>query len=179
MKRRKLTGENAQKMQKVYLEHRKFLYFVAYSIVKDHALAEDAVHDTFANLIGHEEKIDENNVRKTKSFLAAICKHEAIDIYNKRVRLNKNANLADEIDTMPDYETDLLATYLEKEKWETLVARVRKMDPTYQSIFELRFKFDYSCDEIAQILKIEPTTVRKRIERMRDRLSILGVKEER
>ncbi len=178
MKRKALSREGANKLQRVYLKYRVFLFRnAAFPILKEHALSEDAVQETFAKLIGHEHKIDESDERKTKNFLATVCKHVAIDIYNKRTKLNQNAALIEEIDTMQNHETDLLSAYLDKEQRDMLVAKAKTLDPKYQSVFFMRFEHDYSYEEISAVLSLTPATVRKRMERLRDKLINLLEKE--
>jgi len=175
----KPVSQDVEKLKRIYIEHRRFLLgSVAFPILKEEALSEDAVQETFARLIGHEDKIEENNVRKTRGFLATVCKHVAFDIYNSRMKLNKNANLADEIDTAPSHEDDLLTAYIAKEGQRALMDKIKTLEPMYQSVFYMKELFHYSYEEIGQILKVEPATARKRMERARVRLCKMVGEEE-
>lgn len=178
MKRKISKPESGNKLQRVYLQYRAFLFHnAAFPILKDHALAEDAVQETFTRLIGHEHKIDEADVRKTKNFLATVCKHAAIDIYNKRTRLNQTPVSSEDLEAVPYQGADLLSSYLNKELRDALVTEVKTMDPIYQSVFFLRYSHEYSYEEIASVLNIEAATVRKRIERLRCKLGYFLEKE--
>ncbi len=180
MKRKKLDRENGNKLQRVYLQYRVFLFHnAAFPILKEHALAEDAVQETFTRLIGHVHKINESDERKTRNFLLTVCKHAAIDIYNKRNRLNQASVSQEILEAVPYQGIDLLSSYLDKELRDTLVTKVKTLDPIYQSVFFLRYSHEYTFEEIASILKLEPATVRKRMERIRNKLGYLLEKEVR
>lgn len=171
MQNLKLSNEDADKLQRLYLAYRHFLYRNgAYPILKEHALCEDAVHETFVKLARNLDKIDETEERKTKAFLLVVCKRISINIYNKRVKLNKNADLTDEIEVMQTPQSDILSSYVNKETRDRIVKRVKALDPENQAIFFLRYGREWSYDKIADCLEIEAPAARKRIERIRAKL---------
>ena len=54
-----LTGSATAKLEKLYLSYNKVMYKVAYGILNDHQLAQDAVQMAFVKIIDNVEKIDE------------------------------------------------------------------------------------------------------------------------
>lgn len=48
------------------------MFYVANQILQDEFLAEDAVHKAFIKIYDSLHKIDENNCRKTRSFLVIV-----------------------------------------------------------------------------------------------------------
>ena len=167
----KLSNEDAEKLKRIYLKYRHFLYRnAAFPILNDHALSEDAVHETIEKISRCLYKIDESEEGRTKGFLLETCRNAARDIYNKRTRLNKNADLADEIDVVQDPAVDIQMAYVNKEMREEIVRKVKTMHPGYRLTFFLRYARDWSYDEIAEYMEIEPPAARKRIERIRRKL---------
>lgn len=171
MQPQKLSAENAEKLKRIYLKYRHFLYRnAAFPVLKEHALSEDAVQETFEKISRYLDKIDEAEERSTKAFLLVTCKHVAIDIYNRKMKLNFNADLADEIETEEAPDSDILEKCVHKETRETIINKVKTLDPRYQTVFFLRYGKDFSYDTIGELLDIEPATARKRIERVRAKL---------
>ncbi len=169
--REKLSREDAEKLKRIYLKYRHFLYRnAAFPILADHALSEDAVHETIEKISRCLYKIDESEERKTKGFLLTTCRRVAFNINKKRMRLNKNADLADEIDAVQDPAVDIQAAYVNKETREDIVRKVKALNPGYQLTFFLRYAREWSYDEIATFMEIEPPAARKRIERIRQKL---------
>ena len=77
------------KVERLYERYKRLLYKIAYNILKDKYLSEDAVHQTFIRIINNLHKIGEINCPQTQSFLVIMCRNVAIDIYNQRTYLNK------------------------------------------------------------------------------------------
>ena len=50
------TQEEKSKFEEIYIQYRKLMFVCAKSILKDDALAEDAVHNAFIKIIRHLQK---------------------------------------------------------------------------------------------------------------------------
>ena len=59
---------------------------IAFEVLKDDALAEDAVQDAFVKIIKHLDDLGEIKCHKTKSFIVIIVRNSAIDILRKEKR---------------------------------------------------------------------------------------------
>ena len=54
-------GENtAQKVERLYQKYKNLMYHEAFQILKDHAQAEDAIHQSFVKIMANLDKVDEN-----------------------------------------------------------------------------------------------------------------------
>lgn len=60
------SDEDKSKFEQIYLTYRKLMFFVARSILKNDADAEDAVHTAFVSIIEHLKKYLKSTVRKRK-----------------------------------------------------------------------------------------------------------------
>lgn len=177
MEPKKLDQEDAEKLQRLYLKYRKFLAYSARTILHDEALAEDAVHDTVVKLTRYLHKVDEADEPKTKKFLYKMCINLAKTMYRKRTALSKNADFLDTLADVQDPGTDLLSTYINKEAADILIRAVKTMEEKYRTIFFMKFNHDCSYEEIAEMLEVEPATVRKRMQRIRGRLVAVAKEE--
>ncbi len=161
--------DNRTKIERLYYAYRDIMYTVAYNILKDRYLAEDAVHESFIRVINNLHKINENDCHKTKSFLIIICRHVSYDIYNrnKNIELNPVEEFGNTYIDTSDQPIDLL---INEDSLRDLIDTIKKMKPIYSDVILLRYSHDLSIDEIANFLNIKTNTVRKRLERAKKML---------
>ena len=63
------TEEEKTKFELLYEQYRKLMKYIAFGILHDEYLAEDAVHDTFLKLTKYLDNIEDTRSSKTKSFI--------------------------------------------------------------------------------------------------------------
>ncbi len=161
-----LDTDDGLKMERLYALHKNRLFGVAYSILHDKPLAEDAVHDTFLRIADHLHKIDESNSYKTITFLLIICKNAAIDIYNNNKKVSNIEVSVDAFDFInTNDENNPLNILITNESIRTLINSVKQLKSIYRDVLLLKYNSFLSNEEIAQLLRISQVTVRKRLER--------------
>ncbi len=144
------------------------MYHIAYGILRDRYLAEDAVHDAFLKIIKYIPSISEVNCHKTRTLIVIIIKSTAIDIYRGRSRqcfLDEEA-LADEIDTgeLP------LDHIIADENYQELFTSLKGLKKEFLEIILLKYHYGYNNDEIGRLLCISEPAVRKRLSRARQEI---------
>ena len=92
------SEENKRKFVVLYEKYRYLLMKVAYDVLGDNYLAEDAVHEAFIKVTKNMEKIGDVNSQETKRYLITITKNSAIDIYRKKCIQMKREVFVDELD---------------------------------------------------------------------------------
>lgn len=160
------TLEETMLAEKIYNKYSKFMFKVAYTILKDNVLTEDAIQQAFIKIINNLNKIDENEKNKTKNFIGIITKNTAIDIYNNV----KNGPVALDDNYTSDPKYDISRIIIDKETIARLKIHIKSLKPIYQIPLLLHAQQRMSVNEIAEILDIKPKTVQKRIERARAQL---------
>ena len=78
------TQEEKDKFTEVYEQYQHFCWYVAYQLLGDAHLAEDAVQDAFLALTRHLDKIEDAESPKTRKFLLTIVKSKAVDILRRQ-----------------------------------------------------------------------------------------------
>ena len=165
------SHENALKLERLYAQHRVTLFNVAYEILHDHGLAEDAVHDTFVRIMGNLHKIDESDPNKTRAFLCIICRHVSFDIYNCKIHLNTDDSIIDKIDA--DESKDPLEIVVKDEGNRKIINYIKKLNKNYQDVILLRYYMGFNYKEISKMLHIKPATARKQVQRAKEQLYLL------
>lgn len=155
----------------VYERYRHFLWFLANQILRDEALAEDAVQEAFLVLCRHMKQIDTADSSRTRNFLATIVKSRAIDLLRKRSR-HPEEPLEEQTESSLPVQ-DVLEEVLTRCDREVLIAAIGKLDEKYRAVFVYKYLYEMSDREIADLLEIEPKNVNVRVFRARKKLQEL------
>jgi len=131
---------------------------VAYSVLGDHQLAEDAAQEAFARALVSLRKLKDPG--KFASWLAQICRNVAIDMARARLREGSNGDDA----PVPDSGSD-----------EAMLRTVRKaidsLPAPMKEVVILRYYDNCSYERIADVLGLSRTTVNGRLTRAKRKLA--------
>ena len=141
----------------------------AYSILKDNGWAEDAVQWTFMKLLRHMDKIDDPYSERTRCYLYTILINNCYTIIKK----NNKYYLMDDYTMQMNYGMKLVEPdeSLDHIICEELLNDVRKIPEIYSNLLILYAVYNYSMQEISDMLELKPATVRKRVQRGREMLA--------
>ena len=160
------TDTDRQKFIQLYDLYHVQVEQTAMCILKDQHDAEDAVQNTFLQIIKHFHKVYEISCENLPFWIISIVKNEALMILRKKKRV---VHLED-WDSFVE-ETEYISEYRE------LVQLFSRLPETYRAALEMKFLLDYSGKEIAQRLGISETAVNTRISRGRALLKEILEKE--
>lgn len=155
------------KIERLYYAYRKLMYKEAFRILNNHTLAEDAVSESFIRIIGSLDKIDEQDIPRTRSFLVIICRNVAKDLYKSKTYLNYDEEAAKDIKD----ETDPANIMIGKETVSKIAEAIERLDPIYRDAFLLKRVHKMSVKEIADICDISVETVKKRLQRAKSKIA--------
>ena len=74
-----------EKFNEFYRKYENFMYYIAYAILKDSYLSEDAVQTAFINMYKSFQGVEDIEDIKTKHFVMTVTRRAAIDIYGQSV----------------------------------------------------------------------------------------------
>ena len=148
---------------KLYTTYQAAMYRIAYAILRDEGLAEDAVQQTFLKIFKEFSKLEDINSNKTKSFIVILVRNTAIDLYRKRKR--ESVVYLDDLEYVPvsaepDSPEDLIIT---QQSCQELKAAFMALDDRYSDILMLRYFHGYRNKEIADLLDMTEAAVASRI----------------
>jgi RNA polymerase sigma-70 factor (ECF subfamily) len=69
-------------LEQLYLEYSSAMFHVAFEVLRDHSLAEDAVHEAFLKLVKNTFKLNDIFSKQTKGFMLVVVRNMAINIFN-------------------------------------------------------------------------------------------------
>ena len=152
------------KLEDAYLRFHKLCYYQALEILKDHALAEDAVQESFLILADHLDRIDTGSSRRTGNYLLTITKNLCLTWYQKR---NREVEYSDgEEEDAPSLEDQTLREL----DFGTLKTMIGELPAIYRVPLCLRYYNGFSYGEIADFMEISENLVSVRLSRAKKKL---------
>lgn len=162
-------GKAKDKLEQLYLTYRKELYYIAYRILKDYHDSEDVLQSAFIKLSKHLEKIGEVKCKKTRAYLVIIVRNLSIDRYNEKKRILptdfsiENADIPDNNSSLEDYVLHL-------ELGKELVEALSRLHTGYADILTLRYYYELSNAEIAELINMSADNVSLNLHRAKTAL---------
>ena len=151
----------------VYRAHGRLVYAVAYKVLGDRGLAEEATQQTFLKAWRAAQSFDES--RELGPWLAAIARRVAIDVYRREA-----ARSADPIESVAPGHPALVATPQSAEAiydvWEVRQA-VAQLPDDEQEVVRLQHLDGFTHAQIAERLGVAVGTVKSRSFRAHKRLA--------
>ena len=149
------TEQDRQRFMSLYDQCHARIEQTAKRILNDQQDAEDAVQNTFVQIIRHFEKVYEIPCDELPCWCISIVKNEAYAILRKK----QKTVLLEDWDAKAD--TEMISSY------DEIVKLFGRLPETYRGALEMKLLLDYSGKEIAQHLGISETAVNTRISRGR------------
>lgn len=154
----KRTDSPDQSVEAVFREFGNMLYRIAFVMMKNAFDAEDVVQDTLIKYMEHRES---GKTFETEEHRKAWLIRVDINLCKNRLRFYKNH---------PKIGMDQLSRYYEEKEDTRLMDSLLLLPSRYREILLLHYVEGYQGKEIAQMLGISESAVRKRLERGRGKL---------
>lgn len=150
------SEEKASKgVEDVFATYGNMLYRIAFVMMKNQYDAEDAVQNTLIKYMENKKRFEGEEHRKAWLIRVTVngCKN--------RLRFYKNH---------PDVSMEELSSYYEKKEDTEIIEQLLQLPRKYREVLMLHYVEGYQGREIAAMLKITESAVRKRLERGRRQL---------
>ncbi len=166
-----MIGKKTEKIKQLYEIYEQPMYRIAYAVLHDSELAEDAVSDAFIRIIERLNKIGDAESNKTKNYIIKIIKSTSINIYRKnKAFFVREVPIDDETMQIPDSSPGVERMVINEENNRELNEMLNSISADDRSIVLLRCREGLSWKEVANNLSLTETAARKRFERIRKRL---------
>ncbi|ATO49336.1 RNA polymerase sigma factor [Brevibacillus laterosporus] len=140
--------------------HLTTAFRVAFLIVHDYHLAQDAVQEALWEAYQSLYRYDERKGTSFRAWFMKIVTHRALNLVRRK---KKTEEYADSID--PDQNP--LESILQKEKEQQIWRAIQTMTPKHRSAVVLYYYEEFSIAEIAKILGVFEGTVKSRLHKAR------------
>lgn len=177
------TETEKQNFTLLYETYRRLMHWVAKDILKDEALAEDAVHEAFLRIIKNFHKINEIICPETRSYVVIIVRNVALNMREREKREVDRRPVtyepaSGEKDLYNDELHDILTniSYGFDETVDELcrreiISEILSLPDILKEVLLLYGYFGYSIRDIGSALNISEDATYKRLQRARKMLS--------
>ncbi len=176
---KKPPKDEIEKVEQIYYKYRNIIYLIAFNILNDIDLSEDAVQDTIEKILKNIDKINFNNETEEKNYIARIARNASIDVSNKQKRFFKVSGYAEDIHFDKEIADINPEEYIiTSDSVSRIVDGIRNMDTKYRDPLILQKFNKHSIGEIARLQGTSERTIHYRIKAAKAQLAALLKKEE-
>ena len=162
------TEEDKITFEDLYHTYKGKMFSLANSILKNHHNAEEAVSNAFFTAAKNFGTLANLTAVQQGAYLKIAVKNAAIDIYRKEK--NQNASPIEEIENFGDVSDDVSDEVLSEISYTSIVEAIRSLPEQYAEPLYLYHVQDMSIKSIADTLCVSEETVKKRLQRGRQKL---------
>lgn len=144
-------------VEQIYNKYVDMIYRIAFNFLKNPHDTQDAVQSIFYKIIDKKIKFKSNE--HMKAWLIRAMQNHCINVLKSAKARNSNVDIS-----------EINLTY--NEKSDDIIQDILTLPEIYKIPIYLYYYEGYSLDEIAKILKLNPSTLRSRIKNARKLLKI-------
>ena len=151
-------------VERLYLDHHKKLFRIAYSFISDYDIASEIVQTTYLQLLEFENinKITTDNNDLHMGYIYLIIKHLFYaHINHSKQHLELPLHL--DVEEVP---YDIKADEEFEQKHQLVISTVSKLDYDYQRVWELITTGKYTVPELSRVTGILETTLNRMIKKI-------------
>lgn len=171
----RLQRRDPQALAELYDRYGKLAYSLVLRVVRDQAIAEDLVQETFLRVWNRVHSVDSDK-GSIGPWLLAIARNRAIDYLRSAAGRERRAVELDEIDHAPLYR-EMEAGILISDQARRVKLAMDKLAPNYRAVMELAYFEGLSQSEMAakmgQPLGTIKTWVRTALQSLREDLGVV------
>lgn len=157
------SPEEKTKFTLIYEKYRNLMFYVANGILKDESLSEDAVQDAFLRIAKNIRKLGDVDDPATKRFVVVVVENAAKDTFVKEKAHSENEEFFEDIHYKGN--DDSVVTRVEANE---LVEEILRLPEKQRKILYLHEIYGYRYNEIANLLNMKETAVRKQAQRAKE-----------
>jgi len=167
--------ENEQERRNIadiYAKNQHKLFHAAKLITCNRQSAEDAVQESFIEIIKQKEKIFSLECNLLYSYIVTIVRNKAIDIL-RRQKKTANIDISEAEQFLQSDELPVDEQVIGKLGFERIAELTEGLCENYRDILEMKYTLSLSIQEIAEILNIKEGNAKVRLHRAKESLKKL------
>ncbi|MFV0516850.1 MAG: RNA polymerase sigma factor [Aminipila sp.] len=158
------TKEERKTLTDIYNEHKYAFFAVAYKLCDNQQMAEDAVHNTFEQLIKKNKEDMYLSCIDFRRRYVIIVKNKTIDLM-RRERIYYDAGMEDLDYELVSNEIPVELQIIRQEEYTDLRNYLGELDEISRLVLQMKYVLDMSQKEIANELGLTPEHINTRIAR--------------
>lgn len=160
-----ISDQDKLHVEQLYNTYKKTMLGVAYKILKDTSLAEDAVSECFIKIIRHRKKLTDVLCHQTRAYIVTIVRTTSYDLQQQKNRHSHDSD--DALAELPDNNENVLAKLTAEEGYVSIKTELQKLPRKLREVAHRFLTLEMTHEEIANELGITVDTSKKRLSRAR------------
>ena len=161
-----LDALSEKKLEEIYRLYQKTMLYIAFGILRNEHLAEDAVQEAILRIAANLHKISSVDSKQTKVYVSVIARNVALTILGDIHR----QVFTDNIDTLAYLESTTKDSILNQMDYQEVVATIRTLPDTFREILDLYYIQGFKVAEISEQTGLSKEVVKRRIQRGKKKL---------
>jgi RNA polymerase sigma factor (sigma-70 family) len=141
------------------------------SLGLDKPTAEDLSQDVFIKMVENYSELQESK-KNIRSLMYEVARNIRNDHFRKLYRIPKLQSI-ESVENILEDPSKVDITVIKNTEVEEFQNKIQQLAPLKQKILELKYKHEFSYEEIAEIMNIELGTVKSQIFRAKEELKNL------
>lgn len=141
------------------------------SLGLDKPTAEDLSQDVFIKMVENYSELQESK-KNIRSLMYEVARNIRNDHFRKLYRIPKLQSI-ESVENILEDQSRVDVTVIKNTEVEEVQNKFQQLAPLKQKILELKYKHEFSYEEIAEIMNIELGTVKSQIFRAKEELKNL------
>ena len=164
---------NDDKLSVIYHRYKDLMHHIAFDVLRDYHIAEDAVSLALYRISENLDSIDDAESTQSKNYVSLITKNVAIDMYRKRAKMDVIS-----LDALVTDFSGAAEPYVGPHEYTDFSRLLDQLSEEYRKAFILRFGEGYTNKEIAQIMHCSEAKAAKLVTRAREKLKQIIANEQ-
>lgn len=159
-----------EKFEVIYYKYKDMMYKIATSLIHNEALVDETVQDCLFKIAMEISKISDPSYTRTRALIVIMVRNAAIN--------KLKAEHYDDVEVIEETEmisSDVLSEIISDLGFKDIVNEILNLESVYSDPLILRLLYEYSVEEVAEILGVPINTAKSRIYRgrkiLKERLS--------
>lgn len=147
------TEPERKKLTEIYMEHKQALYYAAFKICNNPQMAEDAVHNTFEQLIKNKEEMFTLDFLDFRRRYTVVVKNKTIDLM-RREKIYEEKGLEDFAYELETEDLPFDIQMVKREDYALLKESLEALDEVSRTILIMKYVFNKSYKDIASTMNV-------------------------
>lgn len=157
--REKAAASREEQLTQLYETYKKPMWRYAFQILHDEHLADDVVQSVFQKIIEKFEFISSLNCNKLHAYIVIMVRNMAYSACRQR-KHQSGLDIEKLLESVPDTGETPEEAMIRLCDYQTVMEVKDSLHTAYKDILTMKFVYQYSDQEIAQIMGIRPDSVR-------------------
>ena len=150
--------------KRIFRQNKKLMYKVAFSILKNRTLAEEALQESLIAIAYNIKKFNDPNSDRTAALITIIARNKAISLQRREHKERggeTTINIDEEIEIIDLDEMTI------RENFDAVISAIKSLNTIYSDVMMLKYVYGYDVKTISGIFDVPEKTIESRLYRGR------------